>query len=276
MFVPLGKRRSSWILSVLLSGMVASAFFLVSKGKAASPVTKTTGAVASSTLGVFAPTFAGPAATGCDFYGCSLLTGPFFTPSTASLPSTSESPALSSSPRPHAMPLPTRPRGSRPLQAGAVAAAAAVVSPTVSCEPLRAGCDAINSSSGGAVGVKGLNAVDSARQSTNVTVGDIEPADQGVCAGNGYVVETNNIGKFWFSTQRCSGNPRSSPWTQLWDSRVEDGAAAAIHPASSIMTTADIGSLPRLSPPARKRVEVLFRVALRRWPMAAMKALPYR
>ncbi len=67
--------------------------------------------------------------------------------------------------------------------------------PTVSCEPLGPGCDTISSSSGGAIGVKGLNAVDSGTLSTNVAVGDIEPADQGLCAGNGYVVETNNIGE---------------------------------------------------------------------------------
>jgi hypothetical protein len=36
-----------------------------------------------------------------------------------------------------------------------------------------------------------LNAVDSG----NVFHGDIEPADQGLCAGNGYVVETNNQGE---------------------------------------------------------------------------------
>ena len=44
-------------------------------------------------------------------------------------------------------------------------------------------------------GVKGLNAVDSASLPTNVAVGDIEPPDQELCAGNGDVVETNNIGE---------------------------------------------------------------------------------
>ena len=43
--------------------------------------------------------------------------------------------------------------------------------------------------------MKGLNAVDSGELSTNLLIGDIEPADQGLCAGNGYVVETNNIGE---------------------------------------------------------------------------------
>ena len=39
--------------------------------------------------------------------------------------------------------------------------------------------------------MKGLNAVDSGK----VLGVDIEPADQGLCAGNGYVVEANNVGE---------------------------------------------------------------------------------
>ena len=42
--------------------------------------------------------------------------------------------------------------------------------------------------------MNGLNAVDSASLATN-PYGDIEPPDQGLCAGNGSVVETNNIGE---------------------------------------------------------------------------------
>jgi hypothetical protein len=69
--------------------------------------------------------------------------------------------------------------------------------PTVSCQPIGPGCDNINSHSGygEANGVKGLNAVDSATQSANPLQQDIEPADQGLCAGNGEVVETSNIGE---------------------------------------------------------------------------------
>jgi hypothetical protein len=40
-----------------------------------------------------------------------------------------------------------------------------------------------------------LNAVDSGEQSTNTLGTDIEPADQGLCAGNGYVIEDNNLGE---------------------------------------------------------------------------------
>jgi hypothetical protein len=66
--------------------------------------------------------------------------------------------------------------------------------PSVSCQPLGRGCDRISTSAGGATGVKGLNAVDSGSLPTN-PLGDIEPPDQGLCAGNGSVVETNNIGE---------------------------------------------------------------------------------
>jgi hypothetical protein len=72
--------------------------------------------------------------------------------------------------------------------------------PSVSCPGLD--CDLISLSSGGAHGVKGLNAVDSATQSTNVLGQDIEPADQGLCAGNGYVVESNNLGEVLFFNTR--------------------------------------------------------------------------
>src|SRR6516165_10696013 len=148
--------------------------------------------VTSSSLGNLPPTFVGTAATGCKSPGCSLLTGPFPSPSTAALSSSDlavASPLLGSAIQ-QVMPLPSRPRLSRRSLA-----APAVTRPTVSCEPLGPGCDTISLSSGGSIGVKGINAVDSGTLSTNVAVGDIEPADQGLCAGNGYVVETSNIGE---------------------------------------------------------------------------------
>ncbi len=145
------------------------------------------GGVTTSSLGNYPATFAGPAATGCAS-GCSLLTGPVSTPSTANLTGTS-SPGGTDTPEPDpdvpvALRSPVLPRtGPDPAP------------PSVSCQPLGPGCDRISGSSGGAVGVKGLNAVDSATQSTNTLGLDIEPADQGLCAGNGYVVEDNNIGE---------------------------------------------------------------------------------
>ena len=153
--------------------------------------------VTSTSLGDFSPTFVGPAATGCASPGCALLAGPFPTPSVDSLSSKEAAVAKplteSAIPsRPHVMPWHGRPR---PAGVPFVDPAP----PTVSCEPLGPGCDTISSSSGGAIGVKGLNAVDSGSLSTNgifpITGKDIEPADQSLCAGNGYVVEANNIGE---------------------------------------------------------------------------------
>ncbi|MGA7926306.1 MAG: hypothetical protein WCA20_09930, partial [Candidatus Sulfotelmatobacter sp.] len=149
----------------------------------------------SSSLGQFSPTFAGPAATGCDNFGCSLLTGPFFSPSAAPAAEGVNPQARSSILTvPREMPEPGGHRHSR-LPHEAAAAAAAVTPPTVRCEPLGPGCDVISSNSGGAAGVNGLNAIDSASQSTNTMGFDIEPPDQGLCAGNGFVVEANNLGE---------------------------------------------------------------------------------
>jgi hypothetical protein len=159
------------------------------------PATARLSAVTTSSLGQFSPTFTGPAATGCAT-GCSLLTGPFNTPSTASLASLSH-PAASpragaTLPRPHAMPAPV-PRRHLAVPRSGLAQTTPLLG-SVSCQPLGPGCDSISTSPGGATGVKGLNAVDSASLSTNF-IGDIEPPDQGLCAGNGSVVEANNIGE---------------------------------------------------------------------------------
>jgi hypothetical protein len=195
----------------LLSLVVAMA--VAPTGAAAAPVTKATSArtsaITSSSLGRYTPTFTGAAATGCASAGCSLLTGPFPTPSTAGLSASSPAVAAgtaaaktlaaqaAASDPPHAMPAPVArggPGGSDPPAASTVSPA-----PTVSCP--GSGCDPISTSAGGAVGVKGLNAVDSASLPTN-PLGDVEPADQGLCAGNGYVVETNNIGEILVFNQR--------------------------------------------------------------------------
>jgi hypothetical protein len=177
--------------------LLAAALVVVSGAAATAPVTDTTSAptsaITSSSLGSYSPTFVGPAATGCGGSGCSLLTGPFFSPSTESISSAAPAAANAltasglSSHSPQVMPLPSRPRHSVSGFASLIVSAP----PTVSCQPWSPGCDFISSSSGGAKGVKGLNAVDSG----NVYGGDIEPADQGLCAGNGYVVEANNLGE---------------------------------------------------------------------------------
>ena len=143
-------------------------------------------AVTSSSLGSFKPTFVGSAATGCA--GCHLLTGPFPAPSTAHLSSQSLRVHTKSLDRARAMPL-LRPHV--PVHVNGPT----VQIPTVSCVPLRPGCDNVSPFAGGSVSVKGINAVDSATLKTNLAVGDVEPPDQGICAGNGNVVETNNIGE---------------------------------------------------------------------------------
>jgi hypothetical protein len=204
------------ITLVVLSGGAASA------AKTTSTV-KATSHVKSSSLGTFTPTFTGPAATGCTSPGCDLLTGPFPTPSTAGLTASSPGVAAATAdakavaaaaaradPGHHAMPSPNgRLIGSTSgtsagVRAGVKAGAATVTSaPTISCQPLGPGCDNISRSPGGSVSVKGLNAVDSGTLPTN-PLGDIEPPDQGLCAGHGFVVETNNIGEIMIFNQRLN------------------------------------------------------------------------
>jgi hypothetical protein len=180
--------------ALMLSASVGSAAAAASS-RAASAQADT---VTTSSLGTFKPTFAGPAATGCAI-DCHLLTGPLNTPSTAAAASGHQlgtgpgsSGTLDSA---HAMPT----RGLSPLplsaaQRSRLTDGSSFPVPSVSCQPLGPGCDRISTAAGGATGVKGLNAVDSAEHTTNV-FSDVEPPDQGLCAGNGSVVETNNIGE---------------------------------------------------------------------------------
>ncbi len=160
----------------------------------ARPAVARPSAVTTSSLGVFKPTFAGTAATGCPI-ACSLLTGPLNTPSTAAAARGHQATVRSGKlPRPHAMPLPDLRHIRITAAQRRVLSGASFPVPSVSCQPLGPGCDRISTLAGGATSVKGLNAVDSASLSTN-PLGDIEPPDQGLCAGNGSVVETNNIGE---------------------------------------------------------------------------------
>ena len=186
-------RGTAAMLSLL---SLPAALLITTSGASATPLTSASGRnmgqPTSTSLGQFSPTFTGPAATGCATAGCSLLTGPFRSPSTQSLAS-GHGVAAAHAARADAqrtMPLPVLPRSAR----AAGKAADAPVVPTVSCQPLGPGCDNVSSFAGGAVGVKGLNAVDSGTMPTNPQ-GDIEPPDQGLCAGQGNVVETNNIGE---------------------------------------------------------------------------------
>ena len=184
--------------------------------------------VTPSSLGVYTPTFVGPAATGCAS-GCDLMTGPFVSPSTSSFAlgsakaaaATKAALAAAAARKTAAERYATKIAATRTATTAQAKAAQARLAgaadpallgahvipdpalakkgpdpapPTVSCAPLGSGCDRISLSADGATGVKGINAVDSGTLSTN-PLGDIEPADQGLCAGNGYVVEDNNIGE---------------------------------------------------------------------------------
>ena len=187
------SRRRSAVLSAL-SLVVALLVAAGTSAGAAPNRTGGTGEVISSSLGTFRPTFAGPAATGCA-RDCSLLSGPLNTPSTAATASGRPPSIGQTSGRPNAMPAAdlrlthVHAADQRPLTSGPT-----FPIPSVSCQPLGPGCDQISTSKGGATGVKGLNAVDSATHTTNIYT-DVEPPDQGLCAGGGYVVETNNIGE---------------------------------------------------------------------------------
>jgi hypothetical protein len=153
-------------------------------------------AVTTSNLGTFKPTFAGPAATGCAV-NCNLLSGPTNTPSVAAAALGHQVGAGSASrARAHAMPPAVRPlvNLSAAQRRLLKTKTRSFPIPSVSCVPLRRGCDRINTGKGGATSVKGINAVDSAENTTNI-FNNVEPPDQGLCAGNGSVVETNNIGE---------------------------------------------------------------------------------
>ncbi len=157
-----------------------------------SNVNPTVAGVTSSSLGTFSPTFVGSAATGCAT-GCDLLTGPNATPAVSSL---SGAPVVGNPV--HIAPATGGPDTPQPIPFRSLKkhGGPGVAPPSVTCQS-TGGCSPASLTTGGALGVKGLNAVDSA--SANVSAGgpgiDIEPPDQGMCAGNGYVLESGNIGE---------------------------------------------------------------------------------
>ena len=207
------RRKNLYRLSAALLGLglPIAMFAAVSPAASASIATPQGSSVTSSSLGNFSPTFVGPAATGCSS-GCNLLTGPFVSPSTASF-------AVGSAKATTAAKIAKADAAARNAAAAKLANPSALAhmlpspmvsktgpdpaAPSVSCAPLGSGCDRISLSAAGAKGVKGLNAVDSGTLSTNPN-GDIEPADQGLCAGNGYVVEDNNLGEILIFNTRLN------------------------------------------------------------------------
>ena len=196
------SRRAVILLLALSLGLAA-----VLASAEASASHATTGITASS-LGSGSPTFVGPAATGCNTAGCSLLTGPFSTPSTANLSfaavsrvsNAEKAASLNAAGNPLdrgeilPFPLPTRSAADPPPV-------------SVSCLPKGPGCDSITTFPGNVHSVLGLDAVDSGSMPTN-PLGDVEPPDQGLCTGGNYVVEDNNIGEILVyntALQRQSG-----------------------------------------------------------------------
>jgi hypothetical protein len=137
-----------------------------------------------------------------------LLTGPYQTPSTANISQAAAAKTAAATARAQAAGAATQQLGRHEMPEPLPARNGPdPTPPSVSCQPMGPGCSAVSGAPAGAVGVKGLNAVDSGTMPTN-PLGDIEPSDQGLCAGNGSVVESNNIGEimvFNNNLQRQSG-----------------------------------------------------------------------
>ena len=267
--------------AVLLSLLSLPAMLLVATGGSAAAVPHRScrcwdAAVTSKSLGSFKPTFAGPAATGCAG-NCNLLSGPVNTPSTAAAASghpVGRCGKPGKTDTAHAMPLPDL----RQLHVSAAqrrqldANSPSNPLPSVSCLPLGPGCDNISTSAGGATGVKGLNAVDSASLPTNPSR-DIEPPDQGLCAGNGFVVETNNIGEILVFNTALKRLVRADLARHAHGAhRPGTGAAAAIPPACTTPPMAGTSSSPRSSRPARSPRAAPSPAASRAWPTTATRA----
>jgi hypothetical protein len=219
----LTKRKSLYAVLAAVFGLGLAIAMLAAPSGASATIAKAkdSSGITSSSLGTFTPTFVGSAATGCT--GCDLMTGPTVTPSTASFAvgsakvaaankaakaaiAAQKAAAAKLSPAQlarlaHALPSSQLSKSAGTRAAAARLATAATTAPAapvaVSCDPIGPGCDKISMFAGGANGVKGINAVDSGTMATN-PLGDIEPSDQGLCAGNGFVVESNNIGEVLF------------------------------------------------------------------------------
>jgi hypothetical protein len=169
----------------------------------AAPAGTGTAKVTTSSLGTVTPTFAGPAATGCAS-GCDLLTGPTVTPSTASFKLGPDGKPSAAAVRAAQAAKPDTAKVSAKALAEGTAILAGLPKPLPSSGRSRSGADPspatvapalISGGNGGAKGVVGIDAVDSGTAPTNPLGSDIEPPDQGLCAGNGSVVEDDNIGE---------------------------------------------------------------------------------
>lgn len=183
----MGLTTGALVAIIAVSVLLFSGNSIASSAHVGAPISVSTGSVGH------APTYTGPASK-------FLLSGPVVGPLRSDPSMTASSAKLTTGVSAHVSQAPSpNPRGELSQVAGvtgAVAAATAagtlVVPPVVSCQPRGPACDAISGNSGGATtDPMALNSVDSGA-SFGVTV---EPPDQGVCAGNGYVMEVLNIGE---------------------------------------------------------------------------------
>ena len=101
----------------------------------------------------------------------------------------------------------------RPGLAHALQASGALtIPPNVMCQPVGPGCDTISVSSGGAVtDPNGINAYNN----DAVNGQTIEPPDQGMCAGNGYVMEIENLGEVQIFSANFHGGSAIIPLDSL-------------------------------------------------------------
>src|ERR1700693_2433821 len=93
------------VLLSLLSALLAAIGSSPAAGSGTNATGASAGAVKTSSLGAFSPTFVGPAATGCAS-GCNLLSGPYSTPSTKSLRGSQPHSPVNLPDSPRALPLP--------------------------------------------------------------------------------------------------------------------------------------------------------------------------
>ena len=174
------------IVGIVLSMLAATGNSLAAVPSAVVPITGSTtgGSPAGAPAGSVMAT-SGGIASQIGLSGPMMTTPEIFSPGTMAATN-----ALSSNAAIHG-PAPSLPH--RPAAGTALAAVADPPIPTVSCQPASAGCDAVSGNSGGAVAQRlGLSA--RVNDALYPTIGDIEPPDQGLCAGNNYVMEIINIG----------------------------------------------------------------------------------
>ena len=109
--------------------------------------------------------------------------------------------------------------------------------------------------------MNGLNAVDSATQVTNVNQQDIEPPDQGLCAGNGYVIEDNNLGEILIFDTSLNRKSPVIPLDTIMGLTQRKWSSGGDISCLTITTMGDTGSSRNLSLPRPKQAVARFQAA---------------